>query len=109
MAIRFHLDEHVDHEIATALRTRGIDVTTTTDAGLLQSDDEDHVAFALREKRVIFTNDQDFLRLHARGAPHAGIAFCERGSRSTKEIIRSLCVVHDSLTEDEMAGQVEYI
>lgn len=39
MAIRLHLDEHVDHEIATGLRTRGIDVTTTTDAGLLGADD----------------------------------------------------------------------
>ncbi len=56
MAIRFHLDEHVDHEIATALRTRGIDVTTTTDAGLLQAADEDHIRFAERENRVIFTS-----------------------------------------------------
>ena len=33
--IRFHLDEHVAHAIAEGLRRRGVDVTTTTDAGLL--------------------------------------------------------------------------
>jgi hypothetical protein len=32
--IRFHLDEHVDPAIATALRRAGIDVTTTNEAGL---------------------------------------------------------------------------
>jgi predicted nuclease of predicted toxin-antitoxin system len=109
VAIRFHLDEHVDHEIALALRTRGIDVTTTADAGLLQAPDEDHIAFALGQHRVIFTNDQDYLRLHSQGVVHAGIVFCARGSRSAKDIIRHLCLIHDCLTEEEMSGGVEYL
>ena len=33
--IRFHLDEHVAHAVADGLRRLGIEVTTTTDAGLL--------------------------------------------------------------------------
>lgn len=108
MAIRFHLDEHVDHEIAMGLRNRGIDVTTTTDAGLLQASDEDHLAFALRENRVIFTNDHDFLRLHSQGVEHAGIAYCARGSRSTKEVIRYLSLMNDCLADEDVKGQVEY-
>jgi len=32
--IRFHLDEHVDPDIARALRRHGTDVTTTVEAGL---------------------------------------------------------------------------
>jgi predicted nuclease of predicted toxin-antitoxin system len=109
MAVRFHLDEHVDHEIAVALRTRGIDVTTTSDAGLLQAADEDHIDFALGQRRVIFTNDQDYLRLHSQGIAHAGIVYCARGSRSAKEIIRYLCLIHDCLTEEEMSGRIEYL
>ena len=35
MAIRFHLDEHVDGAVAVGLRRRNIDVTTTAQAGLL--------------------------------------------------------------------------
>ena len=46
MEIRFHLDEHVDHDIARGLRHRGIDVTTTTDAGLLEADDAQHIVYA---------------------------------------------------------------
>ncbi|HEY3026906.1 MAG TPA: DUF5615 family PIN-like protein [Pyrinomonadaceae bacterium] len=59
--IRFHLDEHVDPAIATALRRAGIDVTTTNDAGLRTKDDEVHLNFARSEGRVIVTRDQDFL------------------------------------------------
>ena len=38
--IRFHLDEQVDPEIASQLRRRGIDVTTTVEVGLRTSSDE---------------------------------------------------------------------
>ena len=38
--IRFHLDENVHHGVARGLRLRGFDVTTTTDAGLLEATDE---------------------------------------------------------------------
>ncbi|MGP0068073.1 MAG: DUF5615 family PIN-like protein, partial [Isosphaeraceae bacterium] len=67
--IRFHLDEHCAHAIATGLRRHGIDVTTATDAGLLGASDDDHAAYALAEGRVIFTEDDDFLALNARGVP----------------------------------------
>jgi hypothetical protein len=49
--LRFHLDEQVDHAIARALRASAIDVTTTTDAGLLGASDDQHMAFALQEAR----------------------------------------------------------
>jgi len=38
--IRFHLDEHIDSNIARGLRRYGIDVTTTVDAGLRTKSDE---------------------------------------------------------------------
>jgi uncharacterized protein DUF5615 len=44
--IRFHLDEHVDPAIATALRRAGIDVTTTIEAGLRTKSDEAQLQFA---------------------------------------------------------------
>jgi hypothetical protein len=65
--IRFHLDEHCPHAVALGLRRHGIDAT---DAGLLRARDEDHVAFGLAEGRVIFTRDDDYLVLNARGVPH---------------------------------------
>src|SRR5438552_4830896 len=59
--IRFHLDEHCPTALAAGLRRRGVDVTTTPEAGLLHASDEEHLAFAQREVRVLFTQDEDFL------------------------------------------------
>lgn len=109
MALRFHLDENVDHAIAQGLRLRGIDVTTTIDAGLVGRSDQHHIAFALPAKRVIITHDPDFLCLHAAGQEHSGIAYCHPQTRSIGEIIRYLCLMHDCLTPDEMQRQVEYL
>jgi predicted nuclease of predicted toxin-antitoxin system len=61
--VRFHLDENCDPAIATGLRLHGVDVTTTPEAGLLSAEDEAHIAYAVSSGRVIFTQNQDFLRL----------------------------------------------
>lgn len=53
--IRFHLDEQVKSVIARELRRRGIDVTTTVEAGLRTQSDEVQLAFICQEKRVLFT------------------------------------------------------
>ena len=41
----------------------------------LGATDEEHLTFALAEGRVIFTQDDDFLRLAAGGKVHAGIVY----------------------------------
>lgn len=61
--IRFHLDENVNSTIARGLRQRGIDVSTTQEADLLGVSDIEQLAYAIREGRVIFTEDADFWSL----------------------------------------------
>lgn len=78
MQIRYHLDESVNHAVATGLRQRGIDVTTVIDAGLTGADDEAQLAFARTHGRVTVSHDSDFLRLAAAGVEHAGIAYCHQ-------------------------------
>jgi hypothetical protein len=107
--LTFHLDEHVDHAIARGLQSRGIDCTTTTDAGLLGAADEAHIEFALSERSVIVTNDPDFLVFASAGVEHAGIAYSARGSRSIGQIIRYLSLMSDCLEPAEMVGRVEFI
>ena len=109
MPTRFHLDENVDHAVALGLRSRGIDVTTTIDANLIGAEDEKHLEFALREERIVVSHDPDFLRLHASGAEHCGIAFCANQSRSVGELISRLVMIHDCCESSELRGQVEYL
>ena len=106
--IRFHLDENVDHAIARGLQNRGLDIVTATDAGLLEASDEEHVAYALREGRVIFNHDDDFLRIHADGDQHAGKVYCPQQTRSAKQIIGFLAFLGQCLEPEDMIGKVEF-
>ena len=107
--IRLHLDEHVHPAIAGGLRHRGIDVTTTVDAGLSGADDEDQLAFARSQRRVIVTHDDDFLALHGRGVSHAGIAYCHQQSHTVGNLLRALLLLYECLTAEEMQGRVEFL
>jgi predicted nuclease of predicted toxin-antitoxin system len=68
VAICFHLDEHISAGIAAGLRRRNIDVTTAAEAGLTGVTDSTHMEFAASSGRVVVTQDDDFLRLHAQGS-----------------------------------------
>jgi predicted nuclease of predicted toxin-antitoxin system len=107
--IRFHLDENCHRAIALGLRRRGVDVTTTPEAGLMTASDVEQVAYALPLGRVIFTQDRDFLRLHAFGVPHAGIAYCDKDTLAIGEIITRLVLIWEIYEPDEMANRVEYL
>lgn len=109
MAIRFHLDENVSNAVALALRRRGIDVTTSADAELIGADDHDQLQFALLHDRVVMTHDDDFTRIHANGAAHAGICYCHKDKHSIGNLVRLLQLIRECFTEDEMHGHLEYL
>jgi len=107
--IRFHLDEHCPTALAEGLRRRGIDVTMTAELGLSGATDRDHLALARNQGRVIFTQDEDFLALHAEGVEHAGIAYCHQEARSLGKIIRGLSLIWDVFEPEEMRNRVEWL
>lgn len=107
--LRFHLDEHVDPAIAEGLRRHGIDVTTTIEAQLRTKDDTSHLAFANAEGRVMVTYDNDYLRFHADGLTHPGIAYCSPQSRRIGYIIETLVLMWAVITPAEMYNRVEFL
>jgi predicted nuclease of predicted toxin-antitoxin system len=107
--IHFHLDENCPNAIAEGLRRRGIDVTTTPEAGLIGATDEEQTGHALGEGRVIFTQDQDFLAINAAGVPHAGIVYCRQGKRTIGQIIAGLTQVWETMEPEQMKGWLIYL
>ena len=107
--IRFHLDENCSQAIADGLRRRGVDVTTTPEVGLLGALDAEQLAYCRTEGRVIFSYDEDMLRLAAAGVEHAGVAFCQQRRRGIGDIVRALVLLWERLEPDEMVGQVKYL
>jgi predicted nuclease of predicted toxin-antitoxin system len=66
--ICFHLDEHIASAVAVGLRSHGVDLTTTAEAGLTAASDEEQLAYARDAGRVLVTHDAGFLRLHSESA-----------------------------------------
>lgn len=106
--VKLYLDEQIPRAVAHGLRQRGLDVVAAAEAGLLGAADEEHLAFARSQGRVILTQDGDFLRLHATGAEHAGIVYAPQG-RAVGDIIRGVMLVHGILHAEEILGHVEFI
>jgi len=60
-ASRFLVDENLGPELAPTLRNLGYNATDTYTLGLNGRSDEDALAAAWRERRILLTQDRDFL------------------------------------------------
>ena len=107
--IKFHLDENVSQAIASGLRYREVDVTTTPEEGLLGVSDEIQLQYSLLHRRVIFTQDTDFLRINILETTHAGIVYCPQQSKSIGAIIKGLLLIWEILEPEEMLNHIEFL
>jgi len=107
--ILYHLDEHVPRAIADGLRRRGIDASTTVEAGLRSATDEAHLAYARAQGRVMVTCDRDFLVLASRGQSHAGIVYYPYGRYPVGEVIRRLVRLWEQHSAEDMLNRVEFL
>lgn len=85
----------MDEEVLQALRSRGLDVITVAEAGMLGRSDEEHLNWALVHNRVLYSfNARDFYRLHTRlleqGQSHAGIILAPQQRYSVGEQMRGI-------------------
>src|SRR4051812_40498434 len=108
MTIRLYFDEDsMDHELVLALRGRGVDVLTTLEAGMLARSDEEHLAFAATQGRVLYSfNVAHFCALHAAwlsgGRSHAGLILGQQQHFSIGEQIRRLLKMIGRRTAEQM-------
>lgn len=99
--IRFHLDETCRRAVGGRLRLRGIDVTTTTDAGLLGATDPVQLAHARSQGPVLFTHDAGF--------PHSGLVSCHQYRHPLGAVIRRLVLLWATREASELIGQLIYL
>ncbi len=104
---RFYADAHIASAVIRALRQKGVDILGANDVGLREAPDDEQLAFAEREQRVLVSRDNDFLGLHAAGVHHAGILRIGR-TQSIGAIIEAISLVHALLTIEEMMDRMEY-
>lgn len=87
--MRFLLDESADYPLAEFLHQLGHDVTAIAHDYPQALSDEDVLAIAVREQRILIANDRDFGELVFRHHhPHAGVILFRLGAESieTKQL-----------------------
>jgi len=91
------------------LRRRGIDVTITVQAALQGQEDVNHIDYGIRERRVIYTQDDDYLIIATQGTEHAGIVYNAPNTKTIGQIIAFLILLDAFMSQDEMRNRVEFV
>ncbi len=115
MTVRLYVDEDaMDRHLVEALRARGVDVVTASDAGMVERTDSDHLEYAAAQGRVLYSfNVADFYRVHSaflmQGRSHAGIVLARQQHYSVGEQMRRLLRLIATKSAEEMKNEVEFL
>lgn len=115
MKIRLYLDEDsMRHSLVHALRSRGVDVHTALEAGLIGTPDEEHLKYATNQGRVLYSfNVGDFFALHsiwiAQSQHHTGVVLAQQQQYSVREQLRRLLRLISATSAKQMKNHVEFL
>ena len=115
MLSRFYLDDDsAEWRVILALRSHGIDVQAPWDSNLYGAPDDQHLAYAAAQSRVLVTsNVKDFLRIHfhllGEERHHAGIVFVVQQKYLFGDRLARLERLAFALDPSEMADRYEFL
>jgi len=109
---KLYLNEHLSPRLAEQLRQHGFDVTSTLEAHMGEADDDEQLAWAVSEQRVIVTfNHKDFAVRHERyitkGKAHWGIVLSTE--EATDVLRRRLLRLLNTLSAEELKNQIRWL
>lgn len=113
--IRLYVDEDAsEHAVVSALRDRGFDVLTVSEAAMAGESDQAQLLLATSQGRSLYTlNVGDYCALHKRfllgGESHAGIIVIPRQRYTIGEKVRHLTDLLMSTTAEEMRNRLEFV
>lgn len=86
-----YCDESIWIPVVEGLRRRGWAVRTARGEGRLSRSDRDHLAHAVDNDWILFTFDNDFLRLvEGEGLEHAGIVYTDQAGMKVGDVVRAV-------------------
>src|SRR5262245_5957546 len=104
----------MSHALVRGLRARGVDVVTALEEGMIQRNDEEHLEFAAKTGRALYSfNVADFYDLHSRhlsvGNEHAGLILTRQQQFTVGEQLRRLLKLIAKIPAEEMKNRVEFL
>lgn len=113
MSLALYFDVHVRAAVTAGLRLRGVDVLTAQEDGAAGMADPELLDRAGALGRVIFTQDQDFLREAQRrqeaGEAFVGVIYGHQLHLTVGQTVADLELIAKGYGSEDMAGNVEYL
>lgn len=113
MPLNLMMDHNVPKPITTGLRTRGIDVLTAEEDGMAQAEDSDLLARSTELKRVLFTQDDDFIQLsferQAEGISFYGVVYAHQLKVPVGRCIEDLELIANAMTPEEVENNIFFL
>src|SRR5437588_290292 len=107
------MDEHVQRPVASGLRSRGVDVLTVQEVGVAGLADDAILDRATSLDRVVFTQDDDFLREANRrqrlGVSFAGVIYVHQRQLSIGHQVNRLELIAKRNEPADLSSRVEYL
>ena len=113
MALAFYMDVHIPAAITEGLKRRNIDVLTSQEDRTRQLDDEALLRRAKDLGRLLFSQDQDLLRIARQwqnaDQPFPGLIFTHQQGTSIGRCIEDLELLAQCCTENDIANQIIFL
>jgi hypothetical protein len=107
------MDEQVHSAITAGLRKRGVDCLTAQEDGMDAANDPDVLDRAASLRRVLFTQDQDFLveaaRRQRNGVPFAGVGFAHQMRTTIGQCTADLEIIAKVTDPPDWLDRLEYL
>lgn len=113
MSITFYFDVHVRRAVVEGLRLRAVDVLTAQEDDAATMDDPVLLDRATTLGRIVFTQDEDFLReAHRRqetGEAFAGVIYAHQLHVTIGQCVSDLELIAKVYEPADLANRVEYL
>ena len=113
MSVAFYFDVHVRRAVTEGLRLREVDVLTAQEDSAATMDDPALLDRAMALGRVVFTQDEDFLReSHRRqetGEAFAGVVYAHQLNVTIGQCVSDLELIAKVYEPEDLANRVEYL
>lgn len=113
MTIALYMDEHIHLAITIGLRFRDVDVLTVQEDGRTGTSDPLILDRATEVRRVVFSQDQDFLveanRRQVERVNFPGVIYAHQQLVTIGNCIRDLEIIAKASKPEDLANRVQYL
>lgn len=113
MPLSLYMDVNVQLDITIALQKRDLDIITAQEDGCRRLSDEKLLRRATQLKRVLFTQDADFLReatiCQKSGTTFSGVIYAHQEHASIGQCVEDLELISKVLSLDEVINKILWI